>query len=162
MIREQEVPMRQQQSLQHYYASESICFGCGPANSQGLHVQSFVKQDRVIADWYPQKHHQAFPGILNGGIIGTLLDCHANWTAAYHLMQYQQLERPPCTVTADYQVQLLKPTPVDEWLHLQAWVTVSELSRVTVKANLEVKNQVYDTLRGVFIAVEPGHPAYPC
>jgi hypothetical protein len=32
-------------------------------------------------------NHEAFPGVLNGGIIGTLLDCHCNWTAAYHLMR---------------------------------------------------------------------------
>ena len=25
-------------------------------------------------------------GVLNGGIIGALLDCHSNWTAAHHLM----------------------------------------------------------------------------
>ena len=25
----------------------------------------------VVADWTPEPHHQAFPGVLNGGIIGT-------------------------------------------------------------------------------------------
>ena len=24
--------------------------------------------------------------MLNGGIVGALLDCHSNWAAAYHLM----------------------------------------------------------------------------
>ena len=41
----------------------------------------------LVADWQPLPHHAAFDGVLNGGIIGTLLDCHANWTAAMHLMR---------------------------------------------------------------------------
>jgi hypothetical protein len=35
----------------------------------------------------PEAHHEAFPGMLNGGIAGALLDCHSNWTAAHHLMK---------------------------------------------------------------------------
>ncbi len=41
----------------------------------------------MVCDFTPEPHHQAFPGMLNGGIIGALLDCHSNWTAAYHLMK---------------------------------------------------------------------------
>src|SRR5437870_4008039 len=74
-------------SLQERYAPESICFGCGPANADGLHVRSWREADEAVADWMPAPQHQAFPGILNGGIIGTLMDCHSNWTAAEHLMR---------------------------------------------------------------------------
>ena len=35
----------------------------------------------------PRPDHEAFAGVVNGGILGTLLDCHANWTAAWHLMR---------------------------------------------------------------------------
>ena len=98
-------------SLQERYAPDNACFGCGPANPQGLHVRSFVEGDECVAEWTPQRHHEAFPGILNGGIIGTLLDCHANWAAAWHLMQKHGAKKPPCTVTADYAVKLLRPTP---------------------------------------------------
>ena len=37
--------------------------------------------------------------MVNGGIIGTLLDCHGNWAAAIALMDAQGLDEPPCTVT---------------------------------------------------------------
>src|SRR5438309_449744 len=94
-------------SIQETYASENACFGCGPANPKGLHVRSFVEGDRVIALWKPEKHHEAFPGVLAGGIVGTLLDCHSNWTAAYHLMQKAGAASPPCTVTADYDPRML-------------------------------------------------------
>jgi hypothetical protein len=84
-------------SLQETYAPNSICYGCGPANPQGLHIRSFVGENgELVAEWQPQPHHQTFEGALNGGVIGTLLDCHCNWTAAYHLMTVQGLDRPAC------------------------------------------------------------------
>ena len=86
-------------ALQDRYAPHNACFGCGPANAQGLRLKSFAEGDRVVATFVPQEHHQAFPGVVNGGIIGALLDCHSNWTAAYTLMQQGGLESPPCTVT---------------------------------------------------------------
>ena len=42
----------------------------------------------------PEEHHQAFPGMINGGIIGTLLDCHGNWTAAIALMDKSGDDNP--------------------------------------------------------------------
>src|SRR6476659_1432905 len=74
------------QSLQEKYAPSNSCWGCGPANREGLRIRSFPKGDEVVAEWTPETKYEAFPGVLNGGIIGTLLDCHCNWTAAWHLM----------------------------------------------------------------------------
>ncbi len=73
-------------AVQERYSPKSICFGCGPANEQGLHIKSFLERDALVARWRAQPHHQAFPGMLNGGITGALLDCHSNWMAAMHLM----------------------------------------------------------------------------
>ena len=73
-------------SLQERYAPNNACWGCGPANPEGLRIRSFPRENEVMAEWKPEKRYEAFPGVLNGGIIGTLLDCHCNWTAAWHLM----------------------------------------------------------------------------
>jgi acyl-coenzyme A thioesterase PaaI-like protein len=100
------------QSLQDQYAPESICFGCGPANDKGLRIKSRVEGDLVVADFTPEPHHHAFPGVLNGGIIGALLDCHSNWAACHHLMVKGGLDAPPCTVTGDFHVKLRRPTPM--------------------------------------------------
>ncbi len=147
-------------SLQDTYAPENRCFGCGPSNPQGLRIQSFVAGDEVVADWRPQPHHLAFEGMLNGGIIGALLDCHSNWTAAHHLMRQSGAETPPCTVTADFHVTLKRPTPMDRVLHLAARVVESHEDRATVEATLEADGKVTATCRGTFVAVRPGHPAY--
>src|SRR4051812_48503477 len=98
------------ESLQDRYAPQSRCFGCGPANEKGLHIKSREEGDALVAEWSPEPHHEAFAGVLNGGIIGALLDCHSNWTGAWHLMKKAGADAPPCTVTAEFHVKMRRPT----------------------------------------------------
>jgi acyl-coenzyme A thioesterase PaaI-like protein len=147
-------------SLQEKYAPQSICFGCGPANDKGLRIRSFLDGGEVIAEWMPQPQHEAFPGMLNGGIIGALIDCHSNWTAAHHLMVRAVADTPPVTVTAEYSVKLKKPTPSGQPVHLRARVMESSADRAVVEATLSSGGIVTATGRGTFVAVKPGHPAY--
>jgi acyl-coenzyme A thioesterase PaaI-like protein len=119
-----------------------------------------MRGDACVVDWTPEAHHEAFEGALNGGIIGTLLDCHMNWTAAMHLMQRSGLDMLPSTVTAEYQVKLLRPTPSRATVSLEARVLESNENRATVECTLQAEGKVCATGRGVFVAVPPGHPAY--
>jgi acyl-coenzyme A thioesterase PaaI-like protein len=147
-------------SLQERYAPENACFGCGPANARGLHVRSFEEGDALVAEWRAEPHHEAFAGCVNGGIVGALLDCHSNWTAAIHLMKQAGLDRPPCTVTAEFHVRLLRVTPSDAPLRLVARVVESSDDRATVDATIEAGGKATATCRGVFVAVKEGHPAF--
>jgi acyl-coenzyme A thioesterase PaaI-like protein len=149
-----------ERSLQETYAPAATCFGCGPANERGLKIKSYARGDRVVADWTPQPHHQAFPNVLNGGIIGALLDCHCNWTACHHLMMTRGAGKPPCTVTAEYSISLKRPTPMDGPVHLSARVVHASDDRATVEGELTANGKLCATCRGVFVAVELGHPAY--
>jgi acyl-coenzyme A thioesterase PaaI-like protein len=147
-------------SLQEIFAPGNVCFGCGPANPDGLHIRSFVRGDEIVAEWKPEKKYEAFPGVLNGGIIGSLLDCHCNWTAAYHLMKKAGAESVPCTVTAEYSIKLLRPTPTDGEVYLAARVVDTKEDRATVEGTLSAGGKVCATCRGVFVAVKEGHPAF--
>lgn len=153
-------PASGEQALQDRYAPHNACFGCGPANAEGLQIKSYVQGDSVVAHFRPKPHHQAFPGVLNGGIIGALLDCHSNWTAAHALMLARGEATPPCTVTADFHVKLRAPTPLDAELELRARAVQIEGDRCTVDAELSRGGKVTATCRGTFVAVKPGHPAY--
>jgi acyl-coenzyme A thioesterase PaaI-like protein len=146
--------------LQETFAPKNSCFGCGPANPKGLHVRTFPKGEECVAEWRPEAHHEAFPGVLNGGIIGALLDCHSNWTAAYTLMKQAGENHPPCTVTADYAIKLLRPTPTDGTVHLTAKAVEVKPDRAVIEAQLIAGGKVCATCRGTFVAVKPGHPAY--
>ncbi|MBN1961209.1 MAG: PaaI family thioesterase [Deltaproteobacteria bacterium] len=146
--------------LQEIYAPENACFGCGPANKQGLQLRSFEDGDMFVAKWQPQTHHEAYPDVLAGGIIGTLLDCHSTWSAAIHMMRIRQQPFPPCTVTSSYAVKLLWPVPTSIPVHIFARVIESSIDRCTVEATLTSDTRVCASCRGLFIAVKPGHPAY--
>lgn len=150
--------------LQERFAPHNACFGCGPSNTQGLRVRSRVEEgggtQTVKADWQPAAHHEAFPGVLNGGIIGALLDCHCNWTAAYHLMVAADASTPPCTVTADYTIKLLAPTPTEGPVHLEAQVVELQGRRAVIEGSLFAQGKLTATCRGTFVAVKEGHPAY--
>jgi len=151
--------------IQEQYAPHNACFGCGPANAKGLHVRSFPEDSTptcktLVATWKAEPHHEAFPGVLNGGIIGALLDCHSNWTAAWHLMRQAGQTTPPCTVTAEFNVKLTRPTPTDGEIQLKAWVKDSSADRATIEAELMAGGKVCAKCTGIFVAVQPGHPAY--
>lgn len=150
-------------SLQQRYAPAGRCFGCGPANPNGLQIGSRPDPEDpavLMADWQPGPDHEAFAGVVNGGILGTLLDCHANWTAAWHLMRARAADKPPTTVTLEYGIRMRRPTPSDGPLHLRAWVVESADDRATIEAEIAAGGIVTATGRGTFVAVKPGHPAY--
>ena len=149
-----------EKSVQEIHASNSICYGCGPANENGLKIKSFRIDEGLRMEFLPSEEHQAFPGMINGGIIGTILDCHGNWTAAMALKDRDKLESPPCTVTASYSVKLKRPTPFGEVLSITSKVEKIENNVVEVSLNLVAGGKTCATGQGLFVAVQEGHPAF--
>ena len=147
-------------ALQDRYAPKGICFGCGPANTHGLRIKSHVRGDEVVLRWRPEKHYEAYDGVLSGGAIGTLMDCHSLWAAAYHLMKRDGTDAPPAMVTAEYTITMRRPTPTDGEIEIVAHVVDAAEDRATVTAELHAGGKVCATSRGLFVAVKPGHPAY--
>jgi acyl-coenzyme A thioesterase PaaI-like protein len=150
-------------SLQERYAPHARCFGCGPANTKGLRIRSIPVEDsvdaHVLCDFTPELHHEAFENVLNGGIIGTVLDCHMNWTAIHHLMKKQGLDRAPCCVTAEFKVVLKRPTPIG-LVHVDAHIVSSSDDRASVEAVMTAGGKVTAIGTGLFVQVKPDHPAY--
>jgi acyl-coenzyme A thioesterase PaaI-like protein len=147
-------------SLQDTYAANSICFGCGPANQNGLRIKSFPQNDTVVCTWTPEPKYQSFNGALNGGIVGALLDCHLNWTGAWSLMKRDGLDKPPCTVTTEYSVKFLRPTPSTSPVQIIARAVELKERSAVVEGQLLSNGELCATCRAVFVAVKPGHPAY--
>ena len=149
-----------EQALQDRFAPHNECFGCGPANGKGLRIKSRVQGDEVVAEFTPEAHHLAFPGVVNGGILGALLDCHSNWTAAWTLMKARNADAPPCTVTSEFDVKLKRPTPMGVPLHLRAKAVEVDGDKVVVDATIEANGKITATCHGTFVAVKEGHPAF--
>lgn len=141
-------------SIQETYWPDGICFGCGPSNDQGLHIRSFPDGDEVVAEWQPEKHHQAFPDVLNGGIIGTLLDCHSAATSYWALSEGGTKDTGQL-VTARYAVKLLRPTPVDEPVKIFGRASEVGERKVVVESRIEAGGEVTATCDGVFVVPRP-------
>lgn len=115
--------------------SATFCWGCGKNNPHGLQLKSYWQDDETIATFIPNEHHLAFPGILNGGIIATIIDCHATGTANAAAHKHDDVEHL-MHVTASLSVKFLKPTPLDKPVTLRARVTESDGNKTVVTCSL--------------------------
>jgi acyl-coenzyme A thioesterase PaaI-like protein len=127
-------------SLQETHFPDLTCFGCGPANAKGLRLRSFHTQEGYVATFSPWPEHDNGVGFLNGGIIGTLLDCHS--AAAVVDTAYQHGWRAlggallPY-VTAGLDVRFRRPAPLTEPVALRAEVVTADESEITARVWLE-------------------------
>ena len=93
------------------------CFGCGVHNDKGLQIRSRWLGDECVCRWQPGAEHIGHPGVVCGGIIASVVDCHAIWTALSHACRLEGLElgidTPPFVyVTGRLTVQYLNPADV--------------------------------------------------
>jgi acyl-coenzyme A thioesterase PaaI-like protein len=111
--------------------SEGLCFCCGQNNPIGLKL-NFKRDGRgVRTEFVPGKHHQGWPGMVHGGIIGCLLDEAVSYAA--------QLLGVKC-LTARIEMRLRRPALLQETL-----VITSHIKRHTRKLiNSEAKISLED------------------
>ena len=110
-------------SIQESLYPELTCFGCGHANPDGFHLQSYVEGELVVAEFTPWPEHDNGFGFLNGGIISTVLDCHGAavvmWEAAQRGWDAPS-GAPVPFITAGFDVRFLRPTPLGPSVRLVA------------------------------------------
>lgn len=136
----------------HYPDDFAHCFGCGRQNRAGHQLKSFVEGEEVVAHFTPLPHHISVPGFTYGGLLASLVDCHAMATAsaaAEHAAGRRVGDGPvPRFVTASLHVDYVKPTPLGVELEIRGQVrerserkaavtlTVSTAGTVTVRAEV--------------------------
>lgn len=115
------------------------CWGCGQANEHGLRLRSMWSEedsDEAVCVWQPEPYHVAAPGVVSGGILATLIDCHSAATAVADAARREDVAlgapNTPIYVTATLEVAYLKPTPSAGPLTLRARVTEAAPRRTTV------------------------------
>lgn len=133
------------------------CYGCGGSNPHGLRIESRWEGDAVVCTWQPESHHQSAPGILNGGVIATLMDCHSGIAAvaAAHRAEGRPLgsEPPIVMLTASLQIDYLKPTPLTAPVHLRAMVEDMTARKAVVTCSLQSGG--VETARAKVVMVRP-------
>jgi acyl-coenzyme A thioesterase PaaI-like protein len=149
--------MMAEKAFQDYYPAElSTCYGCGRLNEHGLQIRSYWDGDEAVCTFQPEPYHTAVPGYVYGGLIASLIDCHSTGTAsaaAYRAEGRAMDTEPPLRfLTASLHVDYLKPTPIDEPLHLRARVKEMKGRKVVVTCSLYAGGQ--ECARGEVVTVQ--------
>lgn len=147
-------------ALQDLAAPDGICYGCGSAHPHGLHVKSRWDEDgiHVSCEHRPAADFTGWPGLVYGGLIAMLVDCHSNWTAmAYHYRAEGRpagsLPRIDC-VTGQLGVKYLKPTPMGVPLRLKARVDGSVARKTRVICEVHAGDVLTAVGDSVFVRVD--------
>lgn len=149
-------------ALQDICLPTGMCYGCGSANPDGLQIKSYWSEGGqfVVCQFQPQpKHSSGFKNATYGGLIASLIDCHSNWTAM--AFGYRAEGREPGTqpliasVTGSLNVKYLKPTPMDQPIHLRAWVEGDVGRKTRVLCELGTADQVTALGDSVFVRIDP-------
>ena len=144
-------------AIQEYYDDlYSHCYGCGRLNEFGLQIKSFWEGDEAVCRFTPKSYHTALPGIVYGGLIASLIDCHSAGTAAAaaYRAENRDLDSKPAYryVTASLHVDYLKPTPIEKPITLRASVRELKGRKAIVDCLLLVDGEV--CARGEVILVQ--------
>lgn len=133
-------------SIQDTWFPDLTCFGCGPANADGLQLKSHAEGEwGATATFMPWPQHDNGLGYLNGGIIATLLDCHSA-AAVVHVAHGQGWPPLPGAalpyVTAGLEVRYRRPAPLAERVSLVAEITAASEDEMTCEVRLEWEGKV--------------------
>jgi acyl-coenzyme A thioesterase PaaI-like protein len=148
---------RAMRAFQDDYPDElAHCFGCGRLNEQGHQLRSFWDGDGSLARFTPKPFHMAVPGFVNGGVLASLIDCHATGTASAAVARGEGAVpngRPPRRfVTASLHVEYLRPTPLGPELVVRGRIASSSGRKVVVEASIAAEGEL--TVRGTVVCVE--------
>jgi len=105
------------------------CFGCSPANGEGLRMSFREEGDAIFSSWQPERRFAGYGGILHGGIQATLHDEIASWLVMVKLSTAGFTER----LEIDYR----NPVRIDEGsLNLTSRLDRMEGNRAFIRTSL--------------------------
>jgi len=136
-----------QKALQDDYPDEvSHCYGCGRLNEHGLQLRSYWDGEETVAVFQPKPYHCGISGFVYGGLIASLIDCHAVGTAAAaaYRAEDRAMDTEPSLrfVTGSLEIRYIRPTPLGPPLEVRGHVKEIKGRKVVVSARLSVNGQL--------------------
>jgi uncharacterized protein (TIGR00369 family) len=105
------------------------CFGCGPANPIGLHLDFDQHADGgVQASFTPSVEHQGWDGVMHGGLVTVLLDEAMAWAAAASTTIYY---------TGRLEVRYRRPVTTGNPLTIRGWITRNRGRTLETRAEVQ-------------------------
>jgi len=130
------------------HAAQNRCFGCGPANPIGLHLDFFLAEDHSVVSLPTIPDTYEGPkGYLHGGIIATLLD---------EAMSKSIRAAGFIAMTRNMEVDYLRPVPSEKPIRLEGRIARSEGRKHWAEAKiLNAEGTTLAHAKGLFIEVRP-------
>lgn len=94
------------------FTDDHYCLCCGEKNPLGFKMKFRFEKEKIFSEAVISKEYQGFSDVVHGGVLGTLLD---------EMMVNLYWLRGEKAVTAEYQVRLKAPCPVNQKVFLSAW-----------------------------------------
>jgi uncharacterized protein (TIGR00369 family) len=128
------------------HTAHNRCFGCGPANPGGLHLEFLLGPDGLVVclPTIPD-HFEGSSGLLHGGIIATLLD---------EAMSKAVRARGLTAMTRQMEVDYMRPVPSAAPIRIEGRVVRSEGRKHWTEARiLNAQAVTLATGKGLFVEV---------
>jgi len=136
----------------HYPDDVAHCYGCGRLNGKGLKIRSAWEGDETVCRFTPRPEHTAIPGYVYGGLIASLVDCHATGSAAAAMARARRLPLAEMRfVTAALKVDYLAPAPIDRALEVRG--TIREIGERKVVVGCTVRSGDTQVAKGEVVCV---------
>jgi uncharacterized protein (TIGR00369 family) len=136
------------------HSSQNRCFGCGPANPAGLHLEFFLAADGtavclpIVSDAF-----EGPAGLVHGGVIATMID--ETMSKAVRASGFTSMTR-------QMEIEYLRPVPSGAAIRLEGRVVRSEGRKHWTEARLtDEKGVVLAKGNALFIEVPPSRIAPP-
>ncbi|MCX5999374.1 MAG: PaaI family thioesterase [Chloroflexi bacterium] len=124
----------------------STCYGCGRLNEYGMHIKSYWDGQETVCRFQPKPYHTAIPGVVYGGLIASVIDCHSTATAAAAAFRAENraMDTNPFLrfLTASLRIDYLRPTPVTALLELRSLIKELKGRKVIVATILSAAGEV--------------------
>jgi uncharacterized protein (TIGR00369 family) len=128
------------------HSANNRCFGCGPANANGLRLEFLLASDGAVVSLpVVPEAFEGHPGFLHGGIIATLLD-EAMSKAV------RVLGKP--SMTRKMEVEYLRPVPSGAPLRIEGRVVRNEGRKHWAEAVIvDAQETTLAQAKGLFIEI---------
>ncbi|MDG2448862.1 MAG: PaaI family thioesterase [Saprospiraceae bacterium] len=133
----------------------NICYGCGKDNHQGLQIRSYWEGEESVCIWNSEEKYQGWKGLLNGGVLATLVDCHAMCTAmaAVYKAEGRSMESEPVYRFATGTMTIKYTAPTSNTIPIEIRARVTEIKGRKVTINFKVFSGEKVSAEGEVIAI---------
>jgi uncharacterized protein (TIGR00369 family) len=130
------------------HTAQNTCFGCGPANPNGLKLEFFLAADRsVVCSAIISSLFEGPPNCLHGGIIATLLDEAMSKAVRAHGFM---------AMTRHMEVDYRRPVASGDPIRIEGRLVRSEGRKHWAEARvLNAKDAALAQAKGLFIEITP-------